>query len=219
VTEFIVHTIPGSPFARAVLVALEEKHAPYRLAPIAPGGHRAPEHLQRHPFGRIPVLDHGSFRLYETQAILRYIDRVVPHPPLTPSEPQAAARMDQLMNINDWYLFQGVANVIVFQRIIRPRLLGQPTDEAAIAEAMPRAQLVFDELARHLGEQPFFAGATFSLADVMLAPQLDFFRGIPEWTALTATHERLRNWLERMTARPSLAATTWERVAAMAQAA
>ena len=32
--------------------------------------------------------------------------------------------MDQLMNINDWYLFQGVANVIAFQRIIAPRLMG-----------------------------------------------------------------------------------------------
>jgi glutathione S-transferase len=219
VNEFVVHTIPGSPFARAVLVTLEEKHAPYRLAPIAPGAHRAPEHLQRHPFGRIPVLEHGSFRLYETQAIVRYIDRVVPQPPLTPSQPQAAARMDQLMNINDWYLFQGVANVIVFQRIIRPRLLGQPTDESAISEAMPRAQLVFDELARQLNEQPFFAGAALSLADVVLAPQLDFFRTLPEWAVLTAKHENLRAWLERMAARPSLVATTWERVAAMAQAA
>ena len=217
--EFVVHTIPGSPFARAVLVTLEEKHAPYRLAPIAPGAHRAPEHLQRHPFGRIPVLEHGSFRLYETQSIVRYIDRVVPQPPLTPSQPQAAARMDQLMNINDWYLFQGVANVIVFQRIIRPRLLGQPTDEAAISEAMPRARLVFDELARQLNEQPFFAGAALSLADVVLAPQLDFFRTLPEWTVLTAKHGNLCAWLERMVARPSLVATTWERVAAMAQAA
>jgi glutathione S-transferase len=219
VSEFVVHTIPGSPYARAVLVTLEEKHAPYRLAPIAPGAHRAPEHLERHPFGRIPVLEHGSFRLYETQAIVRYIDRVVPQPPLTPSQPQAAARMDQLLNINDWYLFQGVANVIVFQRIIRPRLLGQPTDESAITEAMPRAQVVFDELARQLNEQPFFAGAALSLADVVLAPQLDFFRALPEWSVLTAKHANLRAWLERMAARPSLVATTWERVAAMAQAA
>jgi len=34
---FIVHTIPGSPFARAVLITLEEKRASYRLAPVAPG--------------------------------------------------------------------------------------------------------------------------------------------------------------------------------------
>ena len=36
-SEFTVHTIPGSPFARAVLATLEEKGASYRLAPMAPG--------------------------------------------------------------------------------------------------------------------------------------------------------------------------------------
>ena len=59
-SEFTVHTIPGSPFARAVLATLEEKGASYRLAPMAPGAHKSPEHLARHPFGRVPVLEHGA---------------------------------------------------------------------------------------------------------------------------------------------------------------
>ena len=41
-SEFIVHTIPGSPFARAVLATLEEKGASYRLAPVMPGTMRSP---------------------------------------------------------------------------------------------------------------------------------------------------------------------------------
>jgi hypothetical protein len=73
-SEFVVHSIPDSPFGRAVLATLEEKN-PCRLAPLAPGAHRSPEHLARHPFGRVPVLEHGRFSLYETQAILRYLDR------------------------------------------------------------------------------------------------------------------------------------------------
>ena len=218
-TDMIVHSIPGSPFGRSVLMALEEKRMPYRFSPVAPGTLKTDEHLARHPFGRFPVLQHGDFRVYETQAILRYLDRVLPEPPLTPPGARVAARMDQLMNVNDWYLFQGVANVIAFQRIVGPRVMGLTTDEAACAAAMPRAHAVFDVLARELGDAAYFAGDTVTLADLMLAPQLDFLSATPEWRPLTAAHPNLGGWMERMNARPSMIATTWERVATLAQAA
>jgi glutathione S-transferase len=215
---FVVHLIPGSPFSRAVLVTLEEKSARYRVLRVAPGTMRAPEHLARHPFGRVPVLEHGDFRLYESQAILRYLDRVLQQPALTPADPRAAARMDQLMNVNDWYLFHGVAAVIAFQRIVGPRLMGLAPDEAAIAAALPKAQCVYEELARLLAEQPYFAGEALSLADLLLAPQLDFMQQTPEGEKLAAPHANLRRWLQGMQARPSMQATTWERVAAMTAA-
>jgi glutathione S-transferase len=217
--QFIVHSVPGSPFGRSVLAALEEKGASYRLAPLAPGASKTPEHLARHPFGRVPVLDHADFRLYETQAILRYLDRVLPQPSLTPSDARRAARMDQVMNVNDWYLFQGVGNVIIFHRVIAPRLLNLAPDETAIAAAMPKAQTVFAELARLLGDQPYLAGETISLADLLLAPAIEFFTMTPEWSALGAPHANLASWLARMQARPSFAATTWERVSELAKAA
>jgi glutathione S-transferase len=217
--EFVIHSIPGSPFGRAVLLALEEKSARYRLAAVASGAFKTPEHLARHPFGRVPVLDHGDLRLYETQAILRYVDRVLPKPALTPADPRIAARMDQLMNVNDWYLFQGVGSVIGFQRVVGPRLMGLTADENAIAAAMPKAQIVFTELARQLHDAAFFAGDSISLADLILAPQLEFFSQTPEWEPLTADKPNLRSWLERMNARPSMRATTWERVAALAKVA
>src|SRR5215472_18407314 len=148
---FIVHSIPGSPFGRAVLATLEEKGAPYTLRALAPEARHSAEYIALHPFGRIPAFEHDGFRLYETQAILRYLDRVLRDPPLTPSDPRRAARMDQAMNVNDWYLFQGVGNVIIFQRVIAPRLMGKAPDEEAIKAAMPNARTVFNELARLLG--------------------------------------------------------------------
>ena len=218
-SDFIVYSIPGSPFGRAVLAALEEKGASYRLSPVAPGSFKSPEHMARHPFGRVPVLQHGDFMLYETQAILRYLDRVLPTPALTPADPRAAARMDQAMGVNDWYLFQGCGAVIGFQRVVGPKLMGLTPDEGVIEAAMPRAHMVFAELARQLGDQRFFIGDALSLADLMLAPQVEFFTQTPEWAALGAPHPNLVAWLERMEARPSLMATTWERVADMAKAA
>jgi hypothetical protein len=75
--------------------------------------------------------------------------------------------MDQVMNVNDWYLFHGVANVIVFNRVVGPRVLGITPDEAAIEAAMPKARAVFEELARLLGDKPFFTGDTVSLQTSM----------------------------------------------------
>jgi len=215
-SEFLVHIVPGSPFSRAVLATLEEKRAPYQLVPVVPGTLRSPQHLSRHPFGRVPVLEHGDFRLYETQAILRYLDRVLPQPALTPLDPRRAALMDQLMNVNDWYLFHGAANVIGFQRIVGPRLMGLAPDEAAIAAAVPKAQRVVDELALLLGTQPYFTGETVTLADLLLGPQIDFLEQTPEWQSLGARHANLRQWLSRVQARASFLATTWEKVAARA---
>lgn len=217
--DVTIYGIPGSPYVRAALLTLEEKGARYGFSAVAPGTLKSPEHLSRHPFGRIPALVHGGFRLYETQAIVRYLDRVLPSPPLSPANPQAAARMDQLLNVNDWYLFQGVASVIGFQRIVGPRLMGLKTDENAIAATLPKAHAVFDELARQLGENLFFVGESVTLADLVLAPQLDFLRDTPEWQPLTAQHENLRAWMDRMNARPSMRSTTWERVARLAIAA
>jgi hypothetical protein len=64
--------------------------------------------------------------------------------------------MDQAMNVNDWYLFQGVGSVIGFHRVVGPRLLGLTPDESAIAVAVPKARVVFRELSRLLGPATLF---------------------------------------------------------------
>jgi len=218
-SQFIVHSIPGSPYGRAVLATLVEKGASYRLLPVAPGTFRAEPHISRHPFGRVPVLEHDGFMLYETQAIVRYLDRVAPGPALTPTDAQALARMDQVMNVCDWYLFQGVGNVIGFQRVVGPKLLGLKTDEGVIAQAMPKAHAVFNELSRLLGDASYFGGHRLTLADLMIAPQIDFFAEMPEWAPLTAAAPNLVTWLARMNERACMKQTTWERVAQMAAGA
>ena len=149
-SEFIVYGVPGRPYVRSVLLGLEEKQAPYRLHALGLGEHRGEEHLARHAFGRMPVLDHGDFRLYETQAILRYIDDVFPAPPLEPKDPRLAARMNQIVGIMDWYFFPQVSVGIVFQRIVGPVLMGHTPDEAVIAAAVPKARTCLGELDRLL---------------------------------------------------------------------
>lgn len=218
-SDFTIWTVPGSPFSRAVAAVLVEKGAPFSVVALSPSDTKSPEHLERHPFGRMPAFRHGDFMLYETQAVLRYLERILPAPALTPADPKLAARMDQVMGINDWYLFQGVGAVIGFHRVIGPMLLGLTADEEAVAAAMPKAHVVFGELSRLLGDQPWFAGDTISLADFMVVGIMDILSLAPEWTELTAERPNLVQWLERMRARPSIAQTTMQAVRAMADAA
>jgi glutathione S-transferase len=204
--DIIVYGVPGSPFMRAVQMGLEEKRAVYRIQAMGPGESKSAAYLKKYPFGRVPAFEHGDFSLYETQAILRYLDDLFPEPPFEPADPRAAARMNQIIGINDWYFFPKAAAVIVFQRIVGPALLGTLTDEAAITAAMPMARTCIAELDRLLGGQPFLAGDHLTIADLMLAPQLDFLAETPEGDSLLQ-ETRLRSWLDRMNERPSMRTT------------
>jgi glutathione S-transferase len=206
-SSITVYGIPGSPFLRSVEIVLKEKDLPYRLNAMAPGEHKSEEYLNRHPFGRVPAFEHDGFSIYETQAIIRYVDDVFPNPPLTPRDPKERARMNQAIGVLECYYFPKAAAPIGFHRIIGPRLLGLPSDEVAIAEAMPMARTCFAEFDRMLGDKSYFAGDEVSLADIMLGAQLDLFAACLEGREFISASSGLSNWLERMRARPSFAAT------------
>lgn len=96
--------------------------------------------------------------------------------------------------------------VIVVQRIIGPRFLGRQTDESAIAAVLPHAQLCVNERERLLDSPSFMASEQLSLADLMLAPQLDNLALTPEGKPLLAGTQ-LEAWLPRANTRPSMKAT------------
>ena len=210
--EIVVYGVPGSPYLRSALLALHEKGAPYRLAVLGRDIEaRSEDHLRRHPFGRVPILEHGDFRLYETQAIVRYLDAVLPGPALQPQEPCTAARMNQIAGIVDWYVFPAISVGITAERFLSQRFWNRGPDEANIAQAVPRAQVCLRELGRLLGSSEFLTGESLSIADLMLAPQLLFFRGTPEAEQLMRGTS-LDAWLKRMQARPSIQATEVDRL-------
>jgi glutathione S-transferase len=206
--EVIIHGVNGSPFVRAAEMVMVEKGQPHRLVELAPGptGTKSEAYLKLHPFGRVPAFEHGDFRFYETQAFLRYIDAVFPEPALQPTDPRAIARMNQIIGVNDWYFFPKAAAVIVFNRIVGPALMGRAPDEAAIEAAAPDVKLCVGELEQLLGSNAYLAGDKVTLADIHLAPQVDFFSATPEGArALAGT--RLEAWLARMNERPSMKQT------------
>ena len=213
-SEFVVYGVAGSPYVRSALLGFEEKGADYSFAPLPVGGVRSAEHLERHPFGRIPAITHGDFVLYEVQAILRYLDAVVPGPALQPSEPKPMARMSQIANIVDWYVMPSISVQIVAERFFSMRFWNRPTDESIIAKAVPEARTCIRALESLKGDGVYMVGDDVTIADLMLAPHLAYFAMTPEGEMLKESS--LSAWLDRMASRPSMQATAPERLLAKA---
>lgn len=212
--EVVIYGVPGSPYVRKALLVCLEKGAPHRLAAMAMGEGRSPAHLARQPFARIPAVEHDGFTLYETQAIMRYVDQAFAGPPLTPADAREAARMNQVMGIVDSYVMPSISAGIGWNRIMAPRF-GLPVDEAAVERALPMARTCVAALEAILGERPFVAGDAISLGDLMLIPHLDLLPASPEGADLLRDSP-LNAWIERMRARPSVQATDTARLMAAA---
>jgi glutathione S-transferase len=188
----VVHGIPGSPYLRSALLGLEEKRLPYRLAIMPMGAARTPEYLR-------------------TQAILRYVDSLSAHNRLQPQDAKAAARMNQIVGIVDWYVFPQITVKITAERLMSQMFWGRGPDEEGVAKAVPAASVCVQELQRLLGTAPFLAGDSLSIADLMLVPHIAMFRMTAEGQSLLQG-TALNEWMDRMATRASLQATERERL-------
>ncbi|HZK89940.1 MAG TPA: glutathione S-transferase family protein [Stellaceae bacterium] len=202
----IVYGPAMSPYVWSVRLALAEKGVAHELISVSPSEFREEPHVSRHPFGKVPAFEHDGFALYETQAIMRYVDEAFPAAPLQPLEVHPFARMNQIMGIVDAYLTPSLLGGVLYQRLVAPRL-GRPTDETAVEAALPRVRQVLAEIARLAGDQEFLAGDSVTLADLMTIPQLYYFNGLAEGQTQFAELPVLAAWVGRMTERQSLQVT------------
>ncbi len=124
---------PWSINTRKALMTIAEKglDAELVVVKLPAGEHKGPEHLARHPFGKVPVLDDGGFVLYETRAINEYVDRKKLPAQLVPGDVRDLARMHQWTNVADAYFVPHAAPFIV-ENLFR-RYLGGPKNEQAVA--------------------------------------------------------------------------------------
>jgi glutathione S-transferase len=195
---------PLSTCTRKVVVAAAEKSATVELVAVDlfVGAHKQPAHLARHPFGVIPVLDDDGFVLYESRAIIRYLDRRLPGVALVPTSAQARARMDQWLSVDQAYVAPQL-RALVGQRIVRPHQ-GLPVEAGVVDEAEGALAQALAVIDRALAGERYLAGETFSLADISLMP---YVAGL---AAVEATHvmgdlRHLQRWWGEVGARPSWA--------------
>ena len=135
-SDLTLYGLNRSVYTRSARLALEEKGVDYRLEEVEIFGKDGVpvEHRKRHPFGRIPVLVHGDFTLYETAAITRYIDETFPGPGLQPADLRLRARMNQIISLLDAYAYRPMVRGVFVQRVSVP-LQGGSTDEETISNA------------------------------------------------------------------------------------
>lgn len=207
-TPVTLFGLERSVYTRIARLALEEKGVAYTLAPVEifGAGGVPPEHLRRHPFGRIPVLAHAGFRLYETAAITRYVDEAFAGPALQPAEAASRAHMNQVIGILDAYAYRPMVWGVFVERVRIP-VNGGVADEAKIADAVRQSSICVRVLAELLSDAPFFAGRQLSLADLHAYPMLRIFSLAPEGRAVLASQPSLVRWCDELLSRSSVART------------
>ncbi len=200
-----LHGYRYSVYLRIVRLALAEKGHEADHVEVDPFAPLPDSYLDLHPFGRVPVLDHDGFRLYETGAITRYIDEALPGPPLQPGDPRARARMAQVIGIADSYAYWPLVRQVFSHAVFRPAA-GQAGDPARVAEGMAAAPRILGALDR-IAAEGLTLGPAPDLAAIHLAPMMAAFLMAPGAADLLARAPSLARWWTGMAERPSLAAT------------
>jgi glutathione S-transferase len=197
-----------SVYVRIARLALEEKQIKYSLVEVDVFAETGvpQEHFRRHPFGRIPAFEHGDFRLYETGAIVRYIDEAFPGCKLQPTDLKARAKMNQILGILDAYAYRTLVWDIYVERVVSTRE-GRLANEQKIAAALPRAAVCLSELTRLSDNWGFLIGHGVTLADLYAAPIFACFMQAPECVPLMEGCEKLISWWQRFAIRDSMSRT------------
>lgn len=174
----------GSTYVRTVRMLLAEKGVTqYKQVPlnVLQGDPKTSEHLERHPFGKVPVLDHDGMRILETAAITRYLNDVLPGKPLVPATPKDRARMDMVIGIIDSYGYGALAGGVAAYHLF-PDFVGGKND-AMRKDGIETGRKVIEFAMKTQGSSPFIAGE-LSLADLYLAPIISYVLLTPDKDAV-----------------------------------
>ena len=169
-SDIVLWGFDGSTYVRTVKMVLAEKGVTqFKQVQlnVLKGDPKTPEHLDRHPFGKVPVLDYNGTRILETTAIARYLNDVLPGKSLIPPTPKDRARMDTVVSIIDSYGYGALVGGVAAYHLF-PDFVGGKND-AMRQSGLENGRKMIDLAMKTKGSSPFIAG-DLSLADLYLAP-------------------------------------------------
>ena len=197
---------PLSTCTRKVLTVLAEKGHEVELVAVdlLQGEQKKDEHLARQPFGVVPALEDDGFRLYESRAIIRYLEEKLPTPRLTPTDLRERALMEQWISVEFSYFSPAVMKIV--HQMIFSQMAGAAPDMTKVERGRTEVGRVLDVAEKTLAKQEFFGGSMFSLADIGWMPYVGYLFAAESGDMITRRHA-IRAWWERVSARPS-----WKKV-------
>lgn len=195
-----LHFHPLSTFARRVRIALIEKGIAAEEVEVdmVSGAHRKPDYLRLNPYGRVPTLEDDGFVLYESTAILDYLEAIHPKPALVPADPKGRALVDMHVKLCDLQLTRQTG-AIIFPKRFLPK---ERWDAAVMAQARKEIEKHLAILEPQIAGKPFLVGDRYTLVEVCYTPFVEFLP-LMEVTPPPA----VATWVSRMLERPSAQAT------------
>lgn len=196
----------GSTYVRTVKMLLSEKEATdFEQVPlnVLAGDAKKADHLARHPFGKVPVLDHNGLRILETSAIVRYLNDVLPGKSLVPSSPEDRARMDMVIGLLDSYGYGALVGGVAAYHLF-PDFVGGKND-AMRQSGIDNGRKLLEYVMKIKGDSPFVAGE-LSLADLYLAPVVYYVSVTPD-AATVFEIEGFADWWTKVQALKSFQTT------------
>lgn len=192
-----------STYTRIVEIACEEAGLSHETIATA-----AQSPQNRHPFGKIPVVEIDGLELIESVAIAQYIDSAHNNGALQPTDPAVRAITDRWIAIANNYLFPLFENGLVMPWIMH-RVAGLPLEQERIERALPNISRALGFLEAEIAQDGAWTASGFTLADVFLYPVLRGLQLTPQGKVGISQCDHLSAWLAICEVRPSIAATRW----------
>jgi len=199
----------GSPFAWRVMLALEHKKLAYesQLLQFDKQEHQSPQMLKLNPRGRVPVLKDGDYVVFESLAVLYYLDTKYPQAPIFGSTPEEAGVIMRVI-----CEFQAYAEPSL-QKITRAVFSDQVADHLeSLTDAMHVVAREARTIEGRLSKEQWIVGANYSATDMVVFPWIQLLRRALDkpiaaelrgrFLPMETNYPALARWIQRIEALP-----------------
>jgi len=188
-----------------------------------------PEYLKINPNGTIPAMVHNNLMLFESTAIMEYVDEAFPGPSLSPKDPEERWRMRWWMkffdqyyapsaSMNGWNFFIGPSVRSKDPELLKRKIEAIPLKERRIAwskaiygtfskeeleESRRRVGYGAELMEKELNAHEWLAGKTYSLADINAFNLCYFMPAQPGGPVSDEKTPKTMEWLRKIYERPA----------------